>query len=821
MIIVLTKYYSDFNNVFYVTGFGYLCRRAGQILLVKNMNRTLFLKPFHFLLLALFFLATSGNLKAQKAEYYTISGHVRDKSSGELLPGATIFVKELKTGSVSNSYGFYSLTLPKGNYHLVYSFVGYQSQIVVIGLRHDTLVNKELSAVSSRLQEVEIKSESARENIRLPQMSVTKMSIRNIAEIPSFMGEVDLIKALQLLPGVKFVAEGSSGMSVRGGSPDQNLILLDGATVYNAGHLMGFFSVFNPDAVQSVKLYKNDMPAAYGGRISSLVEVRMKEGNNKVFQVQGGIGLISSRIMFEGPIVKNKASFMISGRRTYADLFLKLSHNAKLRQNRLYFYDLNTKLNFALNSNNHFYLSGYFGKDVFKNDFFGMDWGNATGTFRWNHIYNERLFSNASVIVSRYNYNLGLAEDDPRAFLWKSALTDFMLKDNFDWFINPENKLNFGFSMIYHDFFPGKIIGTGKEALIDEYRLPDNYALESAFYVSNEQKIGKITLKYGLRVSIFNNLGPATIYHYDRQFRVVDSTIYDSKKVFNTYFGVEPRLGIVFRVNKNSSIKASYSRNYQYIQQAQNSTAGNPMDIWFPANPNIKPQVGDQVAAGYYHDFKHSMFSFSAELYYKWLHNAVDFKDHANLLLNKYLDGELRTGRGYSYGLELMLKKSFGKLTGWGSYTWSRSLRVIPEINKGVAYPSSYDRPNDFSLTMSYRFSKKLRLSMSWVYLTGQPVTFPVSRFQYSHTIVPVYSGRNSYRMADYHRMDLALIWDMHNKKLKKGHNQLNFSIYNVYNRKNPWVINFQNDPKVPNSTYAEMTYLFGIVPTVTYNFKF
>ncbi len=821
MIIVLTKYYSDFNNVFYVTGFGYLCRRAGQILLVKNMNRTLFLKPFHFLLLALFFLATLGNLKAQKAEYYTISGHVRDKSSGELLPGATIFVKELKTGSVSNSYGFYSLTLPKGNYHLVYSFVGYQSQIVVIGLRHDTLVNKELSAVSSRLQEVEIKSESARENIRLPQMSVTKMSIRNIAEIPSFMGEVDLIKALQLLPGVKFVAEGSSGMSVRGGSPDQNLILLDGATVYNAGHLMGFFSVFNPDAVQSVKLYKNDMPAAYGGRISSLVEVRMKEGNNKVFQVQGGIGLISSRIMFEGPIVKNKASFMISGRRTYADLFLKLSHNAKLRQNRLYFYDLNTKLNFALNSNNHFYLSGYFGKDVFKNDFFGMDWGNATGTFRWNHIYNERLFSNASVIVSRYNYNLGLAEDDPRAFLWKSALTDFMLKDNFDWFINPENKLNFGFSIIYHDFFPGKIIGTGKEALIDEYRLPDNYALESAFYVSNEQKIGKITLKYGLRVSIFNNLGPATIYHYDRQFRVVDSTIYDSKKVFNTYFGVEPRLGIVFRVNKNSSIKASYSRNYQYIQQAQNSTAGNPMDIWFPANPNIKPQVGDQVAAGYYHDFKHSMFSFSAELYYKWLHNAVDFKDHANLLLNKYLDGELRTGRGYSYGLELMLKKSFGKLTGWGSYTWSRSLRVIPEINKGVAYPSSYDRPNDFSLTMSYRFSKKLRLSMSWVYLTGQPVTFPVSRFQYSHTIVPVYSGRNSYRMADYHRMDLALIWDMHNKKLKKGHNQLNFSIYNVYNRKNPWVINFQNDPKVPNSTYAEMTYLFGIVPTVTYNFKF
>jgi len=785
------------------------------------MSRTLFLKQFHLLLLAVSFLAPAGYLKAQKEVRYTISGHIRDYNSGELLPGATIFVRELKTGSVSNSYGFYSLTLPKGSYHLVYSFVGYQSQVSVISLRHDTLINRTLFAVSSQLREVEIKSESTRENIRLPQMSVTKMSMRNIADIPSFMGEVDLVKALQLLPGVKFVAEGSSGMSVRGGSPDQNLILLDGATVYNAGHLMGFFSVFNPDAVQSVKLYKGDMPAAYGGRLSSLVEVRMKEGNNKTFHGQGGIGLISSRVMFEGPIVKNKASFMISGRRTYADLFLRLSHDEKLRQNRLYFYDLNTKLNFSLNTNNHFYLSGYFGKDVFKNNFFGMNWGNATGTFRWNHIFNEKLFSNISINGSRFNYNLGLAADNPRAFVWESALTDFTLKDNFDWFINPNNKLNFGFSIIYHDFFPGKITGTGKEAVIDEYRLPDNHALESAIYVSNEQKIGKITLKYGIRVSIFNNLGPATIYHYNRQFRVTDSIVYDSKRIFNTYFGVEPRFGIVYRINRNSSVKASYARNYQYIQQAQNSTAGNPMDIWFAANPNIKPQVGDQVAAGYYHDFKQGMFSFSTELYYKWIHNAVDFKDHANLLLNKYLDGELRIGRGTSYGVELMLKKTLGKLTGWASYTYSRSLRVIPEINNGKAYPSPYDRPNDLSLTLSYRLNKAFLLSMSWVYLTGQPVTFPVSRFQYNQTIVPVYSGRNSYRMADYHRLDLALIWDLPQKKSKKWHSQFNLSIYNVYNRKNPWVINFQNDPEVPNATYAEMTYLFGIVPTVTYNFKF
>ncbi len=785
------------------------------------MNTKHDFKQWIILLLAIFFLLPELTIFAQKKNHFTISGYVRDKNSGELLPGATLYVKELKTGTVSNSYGFYSLTIPGGNYHLTYSFVGYQSQTVSISLFQDMLINRELSAVSSRLREVEIKSASARENIRLPQMSVTKMNMKNIAEIPSFMGEVDLVKALQLLPGVKFVAEGSSGMSVRGGGPDQNLILLDEATVYNAGHLMGFFSVFNPDAVQSVKLYKGDMPAAYGGRLSSLVQVRMKEGNNKAFHGQGGIGLVSSRLMFEGPIIKNKASFMVSGRRTYADLFLKLSHDEKLRQNRLYFYDLNTKLNFSLNGNNHFFLSGYFGKDVFKNNFFGMDWGNATGTFRWNHIFNEKLFSNISVIVSRFNYNLGLAADNPRAFLWQSALTDFTLKDNFDWFINPKNKLNFGFSVIYHDFFPGKITGIGKEAVIDEYCLPDNYSLESALYLSNEQKIGKFTLKYGLRVSFFNNLGPATIYHYDADFNVTDSTVYVTKKAFNTYVGIEPRVGIVFRVNKSSSVKASYARNYQYVQQAQNSTAGNPMDIWFPANPNIKPQVGDQVAAGYYQDFKQGAYSFSGELYYKWIHNAIDFKDHANLILNKYLDGQLRTGRGYDYGIELMLKKTSGKLTGWMSYTYSRSFRVIPEINNGEPYPTSYDRPNDFSLTLSYRINPGIRLSMSWVYLTGQPVTFPVSRFLYSHTIVPVYSGRNSYRMADYHRLDLAMIWDLPNKKSKKWHNQLNFSVYNAYNRKNPWVINFQNDPNAPNTTHAEMTYLFGIVPTVTYNFRF
>ncbi len=775
----------------------------------------------NFFWLTAFFLFAWLAASAQSRSGYTVSGQIRDKSSGELLPGATLFVRELNTGTVSNSYGFYSLTLPAGRYHLTFSFVGYEKREIILLLDSDTLINEELTPVAGRLQEVEIKSDFAREKIGQPQMSVAKMSMKNIAEIPSFLGETDLVKALQLLPGVKFVAEGSSGMSVRGGGPDQNLILLDEATVYNAGHLMGFFSIFNPDAVQSVKLYKGDIPAAFGGRLSSLITVRMKEGNNKSFHGEGGIGLISSRLTLEGPIVKNKASFMVSGRRTYADLFLKLSHNERIRQNRLYFYDLNAKVNFSPNGNNHFFLSGYFGKDVFKNDFFGMDWGNTTGTFRWNHIFSDKIFSNLSFIVSRFNYNLGLSEDNPRAFRWQSSLTDFTLKDHFDWFINPKARLSFGFSAIYHDFFPGKIKGTGEEAIVDEYKLPDNYALESALYISAEQKAGKFTFKYGVRLSFFSNLGPATIYHFDSAYNVTDSTVYQARKPYNTYMGIETRIGIVFHISRNTSVKASYTRNYQYVQQARNSTAGNPMDIWFPANPNIKPQIGDQIATGYYHNFEKSGFYFSSEIYYKWVHHAIDFKDHADLLLNKYLDGEIRTGRGYAYGMELMLKKTAGKFTGWVSYTYARSLRVIAGINNGKPYPSPYDRPHDLSIAVSYRISRNTLLSLDWVYLTGQPVTFPVSRYAYSHTVVPVYSARNSYRMADYHRLDLAFIWDLPRKKAKKYHSQLNFSVYNAYNRKNPWVINFKNDPEVPNATYAEMTYLFGIVPTVTWNFHF
>ncbi len=751
---------------------------------------------------------------------FTLSGFVKDADNGEMLPGATIYVKEVKAGAATNTYGFYSISLEPGTYHIIFSFVGYANIEKTIDLNNNRSLNINLKPSTEYLSEIEITGKAKNDNITQAQMSVNKIDSKTIQAIPALMGEVDLIKALQLLPGVKFAAEGSSGFSVRGGSPDQNLVLLDEATVYNAGHLMGFFSVFNNDAVKNVELYKGDLPAKYGGRLSSLVDVRMKDGNKKEFHGNGGIGLISSRLTLEGPIVQNKGSFMVSGRRSYADLFLKLSSKEELKNNILYFYDLNTKMNYNLNQNNHLFISGYFGKDVFKNKEFGMNWGNATGTARWNHVFNDKLFSNFTFIASNFSYNLGLTNE--HGFDWTSNLTDYNLKGDFNWYLNSNNTISFGFSSIYHDFFPGEIKGTGTESFITEYGLPNNYALENGVYITNVQKIGSlISLKYGLRISMFNNIGPNTVFNYDSIGQPLDSTVYGKGDFYNTYFGFEPRLGAVFRLNESSSVKASYSRNYQYLQQAQNSTAGSPLSIWFSSSPNIKPQYSDQFALAYFRNFENNKFEGSIEAYYKDIKNAIDFRDHAELLLNKYIEGEILTGRAYGYGIEFLLRKNSGKLNGWVSYTYSRTYRQIDGINSGVAYRAPYDRPHDISVVLNYNLNEQISLGLTWVYLTGQPITFPVGRFVYGNTVVPFYSGRNDYRMPDYHRLDLSVTWREKLNPGKKWHNEFNFSIYNAYNRKNAWIINFQSDTKDPSITYAEMTYLFGIIPSFTYNFKF
>jgi len=751
---------------------------------------------------------------------FSLSGFIKDSETGENLPGATIYVKELKSGGASNLYGFYSISLKPNTYHIIFSFIGYRDKEIVVNLDSDKTINIELEPAIESLTEFEVTSEAINENIISTQMSVNKIDSKTIQAIPALMGEVDLIKAIQLLPGVKFAAEGSSGFSVRGGSPDQNLVLLDEATVYNAGHLMGFFSVFNNDAVKSVELYKGDLPAKYGGRLSSLVDVRMKEGNKKQFHGNGGIGLISSRLTLEGPIWKDRASFVVSGRRSYADLFLRLSSDPNINSNILYFYDLNAKVNIDINQNNRIFLSGYFGKDVFKSGAFAMDWGNTTGTARWNHIFNEKLFSNFTFVASSFGYKMGVDQNNT-GFEWRSQLSDYNLKGDFNWYANNNNTINFGFSTLYHDFFPGEIKGLG-DSFINEYGLPHNFSLENAIYISNTQKLGSlIQLKYGLRLSMFNNVGPNTVFDYDNNGQPIDSTIYSQGDFYNTYFGVEPRLGIVFQLNENSSVKASYARNYQYLQQAENSTAGSPLSIWFSSSPNVKPQFSDQIAAGYFRNFKQGMYEASVEVYYKDIKNAIDFRDHAELLLNKHIEGELLIGTGFGYGAEFLLRKNLGKLTGWISYTLSRTFNDIDGINNGEPYKAPYDRPHDISIVGNYNFTDQLSVGLTWVYLTGQPITFPVGRFVYGNTVVPFYSGRNDYRMPDYHRLDLSVTWREKHKPEKKWHSEFNVSFYNLYNRKNPWVINFQSDPNDPGVTYAEMTYLFGIIPSFTYNFKF
>lgn len=753
---------------------------------------------------------------------YTVSGHVKDAKTGEDLFGASVLIVESGTGTVVNEYGFYSISMPKGTYSLRFSYTGYEPQVNKVTLEKDLVIDIFLQPSLAMLNEVEIKAERGDENIKSAEMSVVKMDVKTINKIPALMGEVDIIKAIQLLPGVQSVSEGSSGFSVRGGSPDQNLILLDEATVYNASHFLGFFSVFNNDAVKDVKLYKGDLPAQYGGRLASVLDVRMKDGNQKKFSGTGGIGLISSRLTLEGPIIKDKTSFIVSGRRTYADLFLFLSNDENARESKMYFYDFNAKINHTFNENNRLYLSGYFGRDVFKNPFAYMKLGNATGTARWNHLFSQKLFSNFTVLYSQYKYGLGTSDEDaPDSFLWTSNLQDYQAKGDFTYYPSTNHTLRFGFSSTLHLFDPGLAKGTGEESLFTEYKLERTHALESGLYVSDDQLIGsRLTLKYGLRFSLFQNVGPTTVFYYDENFELADSTNYSSGDFYNTYSGLEPRFGLTYVLNEFSSIKASYSHSYQYLQLAQNSTAGTPLDIWFSASQNVKPQVADQVAAGYFRNFRKNTIETSVEIYYKNMRNSIDFKDHAQLLLNKQLEGELRFGKSWSYGIEFMVKVPEGRLNGWISYTYSRTWRQFKDINDGNTYPAPYDSPNDVSLVLNFEATKRISLSTNWIYATGKPVTFPTGRAVIDGAVVPIYSDRNAYRMRDYHRLDFSMT--LHQKPTDKQFKwDLVFSVYNAYNRHNTWAINFVQDAENPYVTYAEQTYLFGVIPAITFNFRF
>ena len=753
---------------------------------------------------------------------YTLSGYVRDQSNGELLIGVTVFCKELTVGVITNVYGFYSLSLAPGKYTMRYSYVGFESQEKTVQLSSNLSVDINLNSVGLELGEVVITGKRTDENVRAPGMSMAKLDIKTIRKVPALLGEIDIVKVIQLLPGVQATSEGSTGFSVRGGSSDQNLIILDEATIHNASHLMGFFSVFNNDAIKEVTLYKGDIPAAYGGRLSSLLDVRMKDGNSKKFGITGSVGTVSSKLTLEGPIIKDRTSFLVSGRRTYADLFLPFAKDENVRDNKLYFYDFNLKLSHVINENNRLYLSGYAGRDTFKNQFASMGFGNQIASFRWNHLFTKKLFFNLSLIYSRYNYELGTPEGEATSFKWTSMMRDYSARFDFTHYLTDKHTLRYGATAMYHEFFPGTASGLGSESAFTKFVLPDEYAYEYSAYVSDEYKVtSKLTLKYGLRLAMFQNVGAGTYYNFDENYSPIDSTVYAKGESFNLYTNLEPRVAFTYLINEVSSIKGSYSHTAQYLTLAQNSTSGTPLDIWFPATPNVEPQLCDQVGIGYFHNLKSNMYEISAEVYYKDYKKVIDFRDHAMLLLNPYLEGELRIGKGYSYGIETMIRKNAGKLTGWVSYTYSRSFRVIPEINEGNRYNAPYDKPHALNVVANYDITRRFSASAIWTYATGLPVTFPTGRAVIGNAILPIYSNRNAYRMPDYHRLDLSVSLKGKEKPGKKWLGEWNLSVYNAYNRHNAWSINFTPDGTDPNITYAEKTYLFSVIPALTYNFKF
>lgn len=760
---------------------------------------------------------------------YTLSGYISDEN-GEMLIGVNIFIPGTSLGTVSNTYGFYSLTLPKGSYIIAFSFLGYEMQQTEIQLKSNIKHNVSLKPETKEIKEVQITAERKDKNIQEVRMSNITLQAKTIQKIPNLMGETDIIKSIQLLPGVQTSVEGSSGFYVRGGNADQNLVLLDGATVYNPSHLLGFFSIFNGDAIKNVELFKGSIPAEYGGRLSSVLDVRMKEGNTHKIHGSAGIGMISSRLLFEGPIKKKKVSFLLSGRRTYTDLFLPFAKDTIARESKLYFYDINAKINFIIDDNNRVFVSGYFGRDVnVFAELFQVNFGNATTTIRWNHIYNGRIFSNLTFIYSDFDYNLGVPQGKT-GFKWLSHIIDIGFRNDYNYYINSNNNLKFGIQLTHHTIKPGMTEEVSEESYINSIKLPDAHSIESAVFLSNEQRISsRFSAQYGLRYSLFQNIGSATLYGYDENYEVNDTTLIPRGEIFNTYGNLEPRLGLRFTLSEKSSVKAGYNRMAQYLHLASNSTATFPLDMWFMSSPNVKPHLVDQVGLGYFRNFRNNTIETSVEIFYKKMRNTIDFKDHAMLVPNTFLEGELRIGTTRSYGIELMIRKESGKLTGWVSYAYIHTRRHIPEINKGREFPPPYDKPHNISFVAQYEINKKFDVSVNWVYSSPNPVTVPKAGYYYGEIWVPEYSYRGGVRIPGtaYHRLDFSFNYNFYISRLESN---LNLSVYNVYNRHNAFAVYFRDkslrrDTSQPENSGSNVEviklYLFPIVPTLTFNIKF
>lgn len=755
------------------------------------------------------------------AQNYTISGTLKDATNGERLIGVVVQVAEQKSiGTTSNEYGFYSLSLKPGEYTLVYSYLGYKTVMEHISLKANITKNIAFEVKGNDLKEFEVRAVAKNDNVTSTNMGVERLNIAQIKDIPVLFGERDILKTLQLLPGVKSSGDGNSGFYVRGGAADQNLILLDEATVYNASHLLGFFSTFNSDALKDVTLYKGNMPAQYGGRLASVMDVRMNDGNNKSYEVSGGIGLIASRLMVQGPIKKNKGSFLISGRRTYADMFLKLSSDPEQKNNQLYFYDLNLKANYQINERNRVFLSGYFGKDVIKvGSLFGIDWGNATGTLRWNHFFNSRLFSNTSLIYSNYNYNIGLTidKDDIKII---SRIRDWNVKQEFQYFPNPKNTIKFGINSIYHTMVPGEIRASVTSG-VNSLALTQRYGWENAAFINNDWKASPhFSMSYGLRLSAYSVLGAGNYYNFDANGKVLDTMSYASGVVVKNYMNLEPRWSATYIFNDANSIKASYARNTQSMHLLSNTTSTSPTDRWIGNSNIIRPEIADQVSIGYYRNLKNNKYECSFETYFKAMQHQLDYKDGAQLRINELVESDLLFGIGRAYGAEFSLKKKEGKFTGWISYTLSRTEKKIDGINNGNWYAARQDQTHNIALVGIYHINRKWTLSSTFVYNTGNAVTFPTGKYtDATGRVIFVYSERNGYRMPAYHRMDIGATCKLRDKK--KYSSELAISLYNAYGRQNAYLINFRQDPNNPDQTQAVQYSLFRFVPSITYNFNF
>ena len=778
------------------------------------------------------FLFVLAGLTGYAQHKYTISGYIKDSLNGETLIGATIAVQGQTKGISSNLYGFYSITLDEGKYILICTFIGYRIKAVSIDLHADTKINFDVLPKAYLAEEVVVSSKKRDANVKNAQMGKFTLPIEQIKSIPAFLGEVDLLKTIQFLPGVRNAGEGSAGIYVRGGGPDQNLILLDDAPVYNTGHLFGFFSIFNSDAIKNVTLIKGGMPAQYGGRLSSVLDVSMKEGNNQKFQVDGGIGLIASRLSIQGPLKKNKSSFIVSGRRTYIDAIAKpfIKPGSQFKGSGYYFYDLNAKVNYIFSDKDRLYLSGYFGRDVF--DFannkqslkFNIPWGNATGTLRWNHVFNNKLFGNTTAVYNDYNFTFNALQNDFQLKL-SSGIRDLSLKQDFDLYPYTGHKLKFGGIYTYHKFTPSVVSGKQDSTVFNPNNAQIKYGHEAALYVQDDWEVNeKIKINVGLRYSWFQQTGPYKIYQTDDNGNRIDSTVFGGGKAVKTYGGLEPRFTVRYALNDETSIKGSVTRNLQYIHLVSNAGTTLPTDIWVPSTYKVKPQISWLYAAGLFKNFKDNMYETSVELYYKRMQNQIEYKEGYTPNSLDDTENSFAFGKGWSYGAEFFVNKTKGRLTGWVGYTLSWTWRKFPALNFGEKYPAKYDRRNDMSVVAIYELNKKWKLSASFVFGTGNAATLPQRFYIINGILTQEYSRINEYRLPAYHRLDFAAIMTPKKNLKRKWKSEWVFSVYNLYNRKNPYFVYFDQTGSPYNGTLeiqAKQVSLFPVIPAITWNVKF